>query len=498
LALKELTKNTFILALPKVINFFLKLARAKLNAVFIGTEGVGIVNQLNEVLKRLGSFSTLSLNSGAKKLIVDYNKDRKKQFELPKITGIFTLLVLGLVTVIFVIGLFFLDDLSSYFLKNQPKELFLIAFLVFPLLTMRSVPTTILNGLMEFKSISKSEITVTVIAFITFVPLVIYFGIKGAIANLVITNILFLLVFSYFTFYKTAKKRGQKLITFKKLRIEKSAIREFATISSASTFLGVYAVFCHLAIRGILASHLGMEKIGVYAPILAWSGFFSSFFVPALLKYIYPKYGMCETNEELKVVANDGFRLVSFIILPFVVILIAFKDILIPVFYSGDFIEAAVYLPVHFIGIFFDTWKRILRQIMIPTGRIKQLVPFAFIETSLYLLVIYLFVDAIGLWSWALRWSLIPLIIFISFLIYHFFTIKIRIYKGNIALMLYGLLASSLIYFFTLKVENLYLLKGAMVLGLISLLYFFLKKHEKQVIYQYANKYINKIKQNNN
>jgi hypothetical protein len=64
--------------------------------------------------------------------------------------------------------------------------------------------------------------------------------------------------------------------------------------------------------------------------------------------------------------------------------------------------------------------------------------------------------------------------------------------------MLYGLLASSLIYFFTLKVENLYLLKGAMVLGLISLLYFFLKKHEKQVIYQYANKYINKIKQNNN
>lgn len=494
MSLRELTKNTFILALPKVITFVLKLARAKLNAVFLGTEGLGIVNQLQEVIKKLGGFSTLSLNVGAKKLIVEFDKDKQRKIEIPKIVGIFGLITLLFVGIFFIAGLFFLEELSNYFLKDQPKGLFLTAFLVFPLVTLRTVPKTTLSSLMEFKTISKTEIFVTVSAFITYVPLIIIFGIQGAVANIVITNILFFAAFSYFAFYKAAKKRGQQLISFKKLKIDKSTIREFVSISSATSVLGLYAIFCQLTIRGILASNLGMEKIGVYAPLIAWSGFFYSFFIPALIQYIFPKYGNCETNDELKSVANDGFRLVSFIILPFVIIMIAFREIFIPVFYSKDFLEASVYLPLHFIGIFFWTWMSVLKQILIPTGRIKQYIPFFLAEFSLYLLVIFTLVKEIGLWSWTLRYSFIPLILFLAYLIYLAKAIRFRIFLQNALLMGYGLIASGITYFLTFTTENLYLIRGGVSVILITGLYFFMKKNEKSLIFQYIKQYTKKNK----
>jgi O-antigen/teichoic acid export membrane protein len=310
----------------------------------------------------------------------------------------------------------------------------------------------------------------------------------------VINNILFLGTFSYITFYKTARKRGQNLIYFKNLKINKSSLKEFATISSASSILGLYGVFCHLSVRGILASNLGMEKIGIYVPIIAWSGFFSTFFVPALIQYIFPKYGKCATNNEIKTVANDGLRLVSFIILPFVLIIISFSDLLIPLFYSKDFLEATVFLPLHFIGIFFWTWMRVLKQIMIPTGKTKQLVPFAIAESSLYLLVVYLFVDKIGLWSWTLRYSLVPFLLFFSYIIYHIQTINFNIFRKNIFLMLYGLTASSLVYYIVLNIKGLYFMRGIIVLVLILVLYLFMQKREREIAFQYKNQYKNKIK----
>ncbi|MFW6272747.1 MAG: oligosaccharide flippase family protein, partial [bacterium] len=460
MSLRDLTKNTFILALPKIISFFLKIIRAKLNAVILGTEGVGIVNQLNEVITKLGLFSTLSLNIGAKKLIIDFDKDQQKRMELPKIVGLFGLILITLVAVFFIIGLFYLEELSEFFLKDQSKGLFITAFLVFPIVTVLSVPKTTLAGLMEFKTLSRVEIIVKVTSFIIYIPLIIIFGVRGAVANLVITNLFFFAILSYFTFYKVAKKRGHKLISFKKPKVEKSVIREFLTISSVTSILGIYGIFSNLATRGIVASNLGMEQIGIYTPIIAWSGFFSSFFVPALLNYMFPRYGRCETNEELITVSNNGIRLVSFMILPFVAILIAFSDVLIPVFYSKKFVSATTYLPLHFIGIFFITWMRVLKQIMIPTGRVKQFIPFSIAESSLYLLVVFIFIDPLGLWAWALRFSLVPLVIFFSHLIFLMRTIKFKIQKQNALLMAYGILTSGIIYYFTLTTDNLYLLRG--------------------------------------
>lgn len=489
MALKELTKSTFILALPKVISFFIKLARAKLNAVFLGTEGVGIVNQLITVSTKIGAFSTLSLNVGAKKIIVEYNKDGEKRKEIKSINGIFTIATTGLVLIFFITGLFYIDELSNYFLGNQPTSLFLAAFLIFPLIALRAVPTTTLIALMQFKTISRIEIIITIISFLLYIPLIIMFAVEGAVANIVIANILFFAAYTYITFNKVAKKQNLQLISLKNLKINKSTIKELATISTASSLLGLYAMFCELTIRGILATNLGMDKIGIYAPIIVWSGFFSSFFLPALFQYIFPKYGSCKTNKELTNVANDAFRMLSFIIVPFVLIIIAYNDILIPIFYSKEFLGASLYLPVHFIGIFFWTWMRVLKQMLIPTGRIKHMIPFVIIENSLFLAVVFIFVNKIGLWAWTLRFSIIPLILFIAYIIYLAKQIDFKIYKINIILMIYGIISSGFLYYFILKYESLFFIRGIITLTFIALLLLFIRNKEKKILIKTIKKY---------
>lgn len=472
-----------MLASPKIAQFFLKIVRAKLNALLIGTTGVGIVNQLSEVNNKLGNFSILSLNLGAKKLIVDNNN--KENFEnIPSIITLYSFIMVILALAFYFLGLIFYDQLSSFFLGDKAKKYFLIVFLFFPLIPLTSIPKAVLAGLQKFKYLALSEITVILLSFLSFVPLIYFFKTTGAVINIAITLLLTFLIFSYFVFIKTAKEREQHFINLNKFKFNKKHIKELTTISGIGSVLGAYSIFVELSIRGLIATHLGMDKLGIYAPVIAWSGFFSSLFLPSLFQYIFPKYGECKTNQELSNVVNDAFRLLTFMIIPFVLLIISLRHILIPLLYSSDFSEASHYLPIHFIGIFFWTWMRILKQIFIPTGRIKKLIPFAVAESTLYFGIVFFLIDKIGLWAWCLRYSLVPLLMFFSFFLFLRKEVKLIIKSDNIILMIYAILGSFLVYFVSSKSD--YSVVPALLL--IMFLFFFLKKSEKENIKYYLLK----------
>ena len=85
LGLKELSKNTFILVLPKIVTFFLKLVRSKLSAIYLGAVGVGVVNQVTIIGNKLSGLASMSLNVGAKKLIIQFNKDEENRRQMERV-----------------------------------------------------------------------------------------------------------------------------------------------------------------------------------------------------------------------------------------------------------------------------------------------------------------------------------------------------------------------------------------------------------------------------
>lgn len=487
MSLKDLTKNTFILAAPKVIRFFTKLVRAKLNALLIGTTGVGIVNQLQDINTRLGSFSTLSLNVGAKKLIVSNNNTENKE-QIPYIVTLYATLVLVFAIVTYILGYIFFDDLSSFFLGEGAQKYFIYVYVFFPLIPLATIPITVLGGLQEFKSLAKAEIIVILISFLLYIPLIYYYKTQGAVIAVAVSIGATFIVFFYYVFFKIARKRNQGLLSFKGFQLRKKIIREISMISGISSVLGIYGVFVELTIRGTIVSELGIDSIGIYAPIIAWSAFFSSLFLPSLFQYIFPKYGSSKNNKELISVANNGFRLLTFMIIPFVLIIISLRSFLIPLLYSDEFLVAEIYLPLHFIGIFFWTWMRIMKQMFIPTGRIKALTPLAIVEETLILLVVILFIGEIGLWAWCFRFSLVPFIMFITYLAFLRKKIHFKIFRENYLLMLYGILTSILITFISMEVSYSVVFAFLFVVSL----YFFLKKSEKQYVFNTIRRYFTK------
>jgi len=57
--LKKLVKNTSYLVSTKVAQFFAGIVRSKINAVLLGTVGVGIVNQLTFLGSKMGQFTMI-------------------------------------------------------------------------------------------------------------------------------------------------------------------------------------------------------------------------------------------------------------------------------------------------------------------------------------------------------------------------------------------------------------------------------------------------------
>jgi len=487
--LKDLAKNTFILASPKFLAFFLRIVTAKLNALFIGAFGVGIVNQIQSVNNQLSSFSVLSLNVGAKKLIVSHHNEEGKRY-IPRIVTMFTLAILFFSLVVFILGLIFYDKLSAFFLGEDAKQYFIYVFVFFPLIALTTVPQTVLGALQKFRYLAGAEIIIKVISFLTFLPLIFFFGLTGVVINIAFTIVLTFGLFYYSMQQKAAKDEGMKLFNFKKIGLPRAMLRELGVVSSISSILGILAVFVELTIRGTLATKLGIEQIGIYAPIIAWSGFFSSLFLPALFQYIFPRYGKCESNEELVDVANSAFRLLTFLIIPFVLFVVSLVEFLLPLLYSKEFLAASDYFPLHFIGILFWTWMRILKQMFIPIGKIKELIPFALAEQILYLLVVLLLVDRIGLWSWTLRFSIVPLIIFIGFLLYMRKDISFRIEPGNALLMTYGILTICCIGY--LRTVIAWSVLPAVLFS--GLLYFFLRASEKRFLLDKVHEVYGKFK----
>lgn len=487
--LKNLAKNTTILAFPKIINFLLKLIRAKLNAILIGTMGVGIVSQLQVVFNKLSQMSLLAMNIGCTKLIAEKNTEEKKE-EIASIIKTIFILVLPLTVIIYLSGFLFSKQITKLILgENDLNKYFLIIFMVFPFLTIASVLKSVLTGFKKIKYIAISELLLVLITFVTFVPLIYYFHISGAVVNYAISIITTFILAYIYTLQKTLKSIGVSVNDIVKSKYSKIYAKELLIIGGIGMTLGYYDIFYEITSRSILVNQLGISKIGLYSPIIAWGGLFTGLIFPSISQYIFPRLSETKSDEEIALIINDILRFVTFVVLPFILLGISYRDIALRIFYSSEFLEAAKYLPFHFFGILWVAWWYALMQIFTPTGRVKKYVPFGVSFTTINFIIIYLFVPVYGLWAWVATFSIIPVIAVITLFIYFKKEIGLSINNENKKIIIYGVLSSLLIILIPVPQKYLYFIGPLLVGGMC----FFIKENEKEYIYAIVVKYLNKI-----
>ena len=478
LGIKNIAKSTLALSSSRVFAFVFGLIRAKLNAIFLGTFGVGLVNQLQDLTGKLSSISLAEMNVGLTKQIAENNNEAKTHNILVSIRTYITLII-PLVSLVYILGMMFSGRISEFVLGERKYEMFfIIAFVSFPLLALRSVFSSILTGMKSFKIIALNEIIVTSLSFILYIPLIIIWGVKGAIINLSLTAIAYFILLYFQAVYKTLNMASLRFWDILKVKYSKTYAKEMILIGGIGMTLGYYEVFLEITSRAILVKNLGLSQIGLYGPILAWSGLFAGFIIPSISTYLLPRLSEAKSNQEVVEVTNDVFRLMTFLMVPFLLLGISYRDVALKIFYSKEFLPASVYLPYHFLGTLFTSWVYIFTLIFTPTGRIKKFIPFGFANNTISFAMIYLLTTHFGLWAWVAKFLITP-ILATTFLYFYFrIEINFRFHKENLLLLFSSILAVVILIIIPVGSWLLYI-SGPILLFLFVLL---LSVKEKQFV----------------
>ncbi len=180
--LKILAKNTLMLASPKVLKFAVGILRAKFIAVFLGTTGAGIIDQLHYTISQMRTITLSSLPDGMVKLIAEQNGI---EFDVKKIAGIiktYVVMVIPLTIMMTFVGYFYADEITIYVFGDIKYKLyFQIGFIAFPVTIMTTTLRAPLKAFKEIKSFAISELLVISINLIIFIPLIYFFKITGGV-----------------------------------------------------------------------------------------------------------------------------------------------------------------------------------------------------------------------------------------------------------------------------------------------------------------------------
>ena len=490
--LNKLFKKTSFLVLTSIFQFIAGILRAKLNAVYIGTTGVGVVNQLTFLTQKMASFTTLSTCEAVVKQIAE----NANEPEIDSIVKSSLKSYILLLVTFFIFSTILLLISKDYIVTKAFGSLkymvyFFIAILTFPILLLNSIPYSILKGLKKIEIISKSRIIIIILNLLIFIPLVILFELDGAVAFVPISYLVTLLINYHFLKKSIQNYLNINLISIFKANLNISFIKELFVFSGFGLLISVYAIVSEFFCRSIVISNLGIDQLGVYSPNITWGGLFTGFLLPTFSIYLFPRFSELNSNNKINGIINDAIRLGTFYLLPLLLIGIPFRFILIKIFYSIDFIDAAIHLPFHFLGIVFYVWWYIFTQSMTPTGRIKQHSILFILFLSVNIIVAYYFVPLMGLQGWMLKHTISPIVFFFIYLYYLYKLFGYQLNRQNLLVMSYLLMSFLLLLliekFIDSGIKVNYFVGPTLLLTTVLVL----RKNEKEIIkkklFQYGN-----------
>lgn len=477
--LKILAKNTMMLASPKVLKFAIGILRSKFIAVFLGTAGAGIIDQLHYTISQIRNISLSSLPDGMVKMIAEQNG---KGLDIQKISGIiktYILMVIPLTIIMTGLGYFFADEITMYVFGNiEYKIYFQIGFIAFPVTILTTTARAPLKAFKEVKSFAIAEMIVILLNLIIFLPLIYFFKIPGGVVYVTLSFVTAFFVTYSLMRKNVMKKYGFKFSDIREAVFSKDYFKQLMAFMGVGVIGGTYFIFTEISTRSIVVNELGIDKLGLYSPITSWARLFVGFILPSVYTYLYPRLSESKTDEEINGVINGVIRLITFVALPFIIVGISIRDWIIPFFYSMEFSEATVYLPYHFSTLAFFIWSSILSQLFYATGRLKSFLFFGLILNSISLFLVYYLVPKVGLYGYLAKFTVVPVLMMITYFVFWKLEIGLKLKRENMIIMAYAVLCS--IVLLVLKDTVIYLQVAGVILILTMIL--LLKTDERQFI----------------
>lgn len=394
---RRIVKATGLFGGAQVVGILCSVIKAKLIAVWLGAEGVGIIGLYNTALEMITAVTGLGLRQSAVRDIskVDSENDRNKLSEVIIVVRRWSWFVglFGAVTV-----LSFSPLLSRWTFGNEHYIwgfVWLSCALLFNALS--SGEQAVLQGLGRMKVLAKSSVYGAVVALLLSLPMYYVWRVEGIVPSLILTALASL----FFTWIYSRRTPVQK----SELSVSETWNRgkPMARLGIYMTISGFITTLLNYFFIAWLNNRSGTADVGYYTAGFTLVTRYVGLVFTAMGTEYYPR--LAAVGDDRKLVGEQVSRQAEaslLILLPIVCLFLVCQSWIIRILYTADFLQIEGYTSWAILGVLFKavSWAMGFVLLAKGAGRIFLVTELLSDTTSFVLnIVAYLFwgLEGIGI-----------------------------------------------------------------------------------------------------
>lgn len=390
--MRRLVRSTAILGLGSIAAVLAAILRAKILASWLGPEGTGLLAQLSTLTAVLVPLATLGIGSGLVTMIAEARArndvERIRRVEAAGRTIAWTLGgSLALAAIV-------LSPWLSQAIFRDPRYAWVVMLgaVSVPFSAVASVRVSMIQG---HSAIRENAILNTAIAFIgmaTIVPLAYFFGVRGAVAQLVVIT-------AVWAWLGGALLRPHTAPGPRPWGVDRDVLRPLLRYGTAALLVGLSSTFTLLILRSILVGELGLAQNGIYQVCVGVSGMVMPLILSSITTSVWPEIAAKARDEDAAEPMRSAVRLGFLLTTAILSALLIGAPVWVPLFYSQKFVPALDLLPLQFLGDYFRCAAWMFGIWLVPREKLRPWVLFDLIYGAVLLGAFVVLIPRVGLKS---------------------------------------------------------------------------------------------------
>ena len=341
--LKSFYKNISLSGFSTAIKILSGIIITKFVAIYSGPSGLAILSNLKNTLSTLTTLSAAGIDNGITKYISSENTEEE---HLRIISSSFTIALTSSL-VLFLSTLLFSSKLS-FFISNTDDYTLIIRIFAFfiPLSAFNLIIVKYLNGLKSYTKIISINIYSNIINVFIAIPLIVFWGLKGAVLSFITIPVIsfvvtILLTKQHLYFYKNSFVLSFKNNKYLRLLLSFSLISITATILTPIT---------QLTIRKIIIHHLDLHHAGIWDAVNVISNNYFLFVSMTMSLLVLPEFSKATTkNDLIPIIKILLFKMYPLFLFGLTILYITRGEIT-AILFSKDFYDINHYVGIQFVG----------------------------------------------------------------------------------------------------------------------------------------------------
>lgn len=341
---RSIAKANALFGGVQIYSILVSIVQSKSIAILLGSEGMGIMGLFSSTIELVNGATNFGIGVSAVRDVSLANNASDKE-SISRIYSIISKIVwlTGLLGS-FVVLLFAKQLSLMTFSSEEYTDSFRFLSVVLIITQLTTANQVMLQGLRQLKSLASNSVIGKTLGLLLIIPLYFIWGIKAIVPAIILSSLISYIVSSYYLRRLNLEKTRLSLI--QSLRQGRQMITLGVMLSLTSFMDVVQTYFLKIGI-----SHIGsIADVGLYnAGFALVIGYVGLVFNSIGTDY-YPRLtSVCEDECKYNDLINDQMEIMILVLLPIIMLFIAFSKFVIIVLYSEEFLPISI--MVNFLAV---------------------------------------------------------------------------------------------------------------------------------------------------